>query len=71
MSERKTAFVSINLTEDARHALRQAVLDLTSPTGRRLSMSDVLVQALAVAARHQDELVAALSAKDPGRATQA
>ena len=57
---RRTLFTSVNLTEAARDELRQAVLDLTTPVGRRLSMSDVVIQALRVAMRHKAELVKAL-----------
>lgn len=55
-------FVSVNLTAEARDELRQAVLDLTSAVGRRISMSDVLLHALQVAKGHDVELVAALKA---------
>jgi hypothetical protein len=64
MSPRKTIFVSVNLTEAARDELRQATLELTSPAGRRLSMSDTLIAALRVAANHQDELVDQLKAEE-------
>ena len=57
MSPRKTIFVSVNLTAEARDELRQVTLDLTTPAGKRLSMSDALIAALRVAANHQDELV--------------
>lgn len=53
-------FVSVNLTAEARDELRRAVLDLTSVVGRRISMSDVLLHSVRVAARHDTELVAAL-----------
>lgn len=61
MTPRKTEFVSVNLTPKARDELRRAVLDLTTPVGRRLSMSDVLIQAVRVAMKHQPELIAALT----------
>jgi hypothetical protein len=64
--ERKTIFVSVHLTEQARDELRNAVIAMTSPTGRRLAMSFVLIHALRVALRHQDELVAALNAANDG-----
>lgn len=57
---RRTPFVSVNLTPSARDELRHATLDLTTPTGRRLSMSDVLIEAIRVAMRHQEELISAL-----------
>lgn len=59
-ASRRTKFVSVHLTPAARGVLRQAVLDLTAPAGRRLSMSDVLRGAITVAMRHQEELVTAL-----------
>lgn len=58
---RRTPFVSVNLTPDARDGLRQATLDLTTPVGRRLSMSDVLIAIIRVAMRHRDELISALT----------
>lgn len=54
-------FVSVNLTDTARDELRRAVLDLTTPAGRRLSMSDVLIHAVRVAMQHKPELIAALT----------
>ena len=58
---RRTLFVSVNLTPDARDELRRATLDLTTPVGRRLSMSDVLIGAIRVAMRHRDELISVLT----------
>lgn len=66
MPTRKTVFVSVNLTGPARDELRAATLDLTSPVGRRISMSDVLIQALRVANRHRDEFVNALRGEEQG-----
>lgn len=57
---RKTPFVSVNLTEPARDELRAATLTLTTPAGRRVSMSDVLIAALHVALNHQDEVISEL-----------
>lgn len=61
---RETVFVSVNLTEEARDELRQATLLISPMAGRRLSMSDVLVAALRVAASHQDEMLDALKGTD-------
>ena len=61
---RRTLFVSVNLTPDARDELRRATLDLTTPVGRRLSMSDVLIGVIRVAMRHRVELVSALAEDD-------
>ena len=60
-AERKTRFVSVNLTEPARDSLRQTTLELTTPAGRRLSMSDVLTAALGVSMRHREEMLKALT----------
>lgn len=61
MNADSRTFVSVHLTPEARDELRQATLDLTSPVGRRLSMSAVLVQATRVALRHREELINALA----------
>ena len=53
--------MSVNLTPDARDELRQATLDLTTPAGRRLSMSDVLIGVVRIAMQHRDELLAVLA----------
>jgi len=62
-SARRTLFVSINLTPDARDELRRATLELITPVGRRLSMSDALIGIIRVAMRHRDELVAGLTSE--------
>jgi hypothetical protein len=56
-------YVSVGLTDQARDALREAVLNMTTPAGRKLSMSEVLLAALAIAKRHPDELLETLSAE--------
>ncbi len=63
--QRKTAFISVNLTQAARDELRRATLDLTTPAERRLSMSDVLLAALRVSAAHADELLGQLKTERP------
>lgn len=60
--QRKTEFVSINITPDTRDALRAATLELTAPAGRRVSMSDVLAAALRVAQQHEQEWAGLLRA---------
>ena len=62
---RRTLFVSVNLTPDARDELRRATLELTTPVGRRLSMSDVLIGVIRVAMRHRDEVVPELASEQP------
>ena len=54
--------MSVNLTPDARDELRRATLDLTTPVGRRLSMSDALAAVIRVAMRHREELITELTA---------
>jgi hypothetical protein len=61
--QRRTPFVSVNLTPQARDALRIAALDLSALAGRRLSMSVVVVSAVRVALRHRDELAADVTAE--------
>lgn len=59
-AKRKTPFVSVNLTEAARDELRHVTLELTTPAGRRVSMSDVLTAALRVAMEHRGEVLSKL-----------
>jgi hypothetical protein len=54
---RKTPYVSVNLTEAARDALRRAALNLTTPAGRRVSMSDALLANLQVGVKHPEEVL--------------
>lgn len=58
--------ISVSLTEPARDALRALTLELVTPTGRRLTMSEVLLAALEVARAHRPELLAALGSETPG-----
>lgn len=62
---RKTPFVSVNLTPDARETLRQATLDFSATAGRRLSMADVVTHAIRVARQHPDEIAASLRGDAP------
>lgn len=64
MSKRRTPYVSVNLTVDARNAVQRAALDYSAKVGRRLAMSSIVVAALEVANRHPDELTAALTEPD-------
>lgn len=57
---RITTFVTVHVTEAAREALRQAVIDLTSPVGRKVTHSDLVLGALDVARKHPEELCARL-----------
>jgi hypothetical protein len=49
---RKTKFVSVNLTTGARDELQRMTLQAQADVGKRLSMSAVLLAALATAAAH-------------------
>jgi len=57
---RRTPYVSTNLTVPARDCLQRATLNHSAREGRRLSMSAVLLSAMAVAEAHPDEWAAAL-----------
>lgn len=65
MRSRKTPFAAVNLTLPARDALRAATLELTSDaskiTGKRLTHSDVVLHAVALAMRHREEFFASLA----------
>jgi hypothetical protein len=54
-------YVSLHVTREARAALQRLQLDLTPLAGRRLSLADALLAAVAVAAAHPDEAAAALT----------
>lgn len=41
--EPKTKFYGVSVTAEARDALREVTTKLTSPAGRRISMSDALI----------------------------
>jgi predicted nucleic acid-binding protein len=49
-------FVSLNLTPEARDALRTATLRVSYESGRRVSLSDALIASLAVSERHGTEV---------------
>lgn len=62
-------YTAVSLTPAARDALRDASLEFTSPTGRRITLSQALIAALSVALRHRqefiDELVTATENQQP------
>lgn len=62
---RKTSYVTLNISEEAREAVRQATLEWTSPTGRRLTLSEAIVSGMKTARAHGDEVVADLLAENP------
>lgn len=69
MSTRKTTasastrYVTTSLTPEARKALRERTVSLTSPVGRKLTLSEVLLAMDDLAASYQAELVAILLAR--------
>lgn len=54
--KRKTKYVSMNVTIPARDALQGFQVTAIGALGRRVSLSDALRLAVAVAAKHPDEL---------------
>lgn len=59
-TQRRTPYVSVHMTRAVHTALQRRTLELSAQVGRRISMSAVILAALAVADRHQDEFLAAL-----------
>ena len=55
--DRKTPYVTVNVTPEARELLRLAAVELTSPAGRRVSMSEALIAAVHVGQNHPQEFV--------------
>ena len=55
-------YITVGLTEQARDALRAATLALTTPTDRRLTMSEVLLAWAELGERHREELLEILRA---------
>lgn len=60
-------YTAVSLTPAARDALRALTLELPAVRNRRLTMSQVLLAALAVAREHRPELLAALERETPGQ----
>lgn len=59
-SERKTPYSNVNLTTPTRDQLKQLTIDLTSPVGRRLTMSEVLAALFHLGEQRRDQLIAHL-----------
>lgn len=57
-------FANINVTSDARDALRSLAFALTGKAGQRVTLSDALRAACIVANDHQDAAVAALKPQE-------
>jgi hypothetical protein len=55
------AYASMTVTRDARDTLQRLALTHSARLGRRLSMSTVLLAALATAEAHPDDLIAQLA----------
>lgn len=53
-------FTSIHVSPDVRDKLRRAVIDVTTPAGRRVSSSDVLNVALDLIREEWDDVVGRL-----------
>ena len=61
MVSRKTQFVSVNLTTQARDKLQRSALDLSAKVGRRLSMSAIVLAAMEIAEQDPDRFMTALN----------
>jgi hypothetical protein len=59
-TQRRTPYVSVNLTTRARNALQTATLQLSAQVDKRLPMSAVVLAALEVASQHPEEFLSAL-----------
>ena len=55
MTDRKTAYVSVHLTPDAREILRQATLKLSAATGHRVTMSDAVEHLAEIERQHCEQ----------------
>lgn len=58
------AYTSVRLIAEVRDTAQRSALTLSAEIGRRLSISDIVRAALAVADQHPDELRAALAAPE-------
>jgi len=56
-TQRRTPYVAVNLTVPARDELQRTSLRVSGLVERRIPMSQVLMAALAIAARHNDEFL--------------
>lgn len=54
-------YVSVSLAPEARDALRDAALNLTTPAGRRLTLSEVLLALIHVGETRRDEVLTVLA----------
>lgn len=64
MPRMPTKFVTVQVTAPAREALRRWQLVASAAAGRRLSLGDAIMAAVAVAEQHPSEAVEALAPPD-------
>lgn len=55
-AQRKTPYVSTNITAEAREALTSTTLQLSAKAGKRVPQSAVLIAAMQIANEHPDQL---------------
>lgn len=60
MTQDRTNYATVHVTTDVHERIRQTSLNLTVPSGRRVTISDVVRHALEVAWNHPDEFIASL-----------
>lgn len=60
MTSTRTRFVSVHLRAHTHVDIQSAAVAMTTPVGRRVTLSDLVSAAIAVAMRHRDELLAEL-----------
>lgn len=70
MAQRRTPYVSVNLTVPARDAVQRAALDYSAQMGKRLPMSTIVVAALAIARQHDADVLAAIAAEQDAESNQ-
>jgi hypothetical protein len=59
------AYTAISITPEARDRLRETTVAFTSPAGRRLTLSEVIVASCALAQQHPDEFTQRLTGGGP------
>jgi len=64
--QRKTPVTALSIPVVTRDEINLVALDLSAKAGRRISMAAVVAASLAVAKRHEPELIAALSPEPTG-----
>jgi hypothetical protein len=64
--QRKTPVTALSLPVTVRDEINLVALDLSAKIGKRISMAAVVGASVAVAKRHESELIAALSPEPTG-----